>query len=178
MTFEQDPDLASELRRTVARAWQTDAEEDEQLTAVYDRRRLNLSDLAKEMVNKGERVAVEFGGHSFSGVVVGGGADHVTIQGAGLKADIRIEVGYWSVVHTAQGDTKPGVATSESILARLAEHADQRNTVRLAIPGGDLVIGRVTVVADDHIELEDADNRHVYVPTNLILAVIRSTDYQ
>jgi hypothetical protein len=179
MTFEHDPSLASDLRQTVSRAWQEEAEEDEQLTALADRRRLNLADLAKEMVNKGERVAVEYGGHSFSGVVVGGGADHLTIQGAGLKADIRLDAGYWSVVHaTERADTATGVATNESILARLAEHAEQRNTVRLAIPGGDLVIGRVTVVAEDHIELEDADNRHVYVPTALILAVIRSTDYQ
>jgi hypothetical protein len=176
MTFEQDPELASHLRETVARVWQQEAEEDEQLTALQDRRRLSMADLAKEMINRGDRIAVEYGGHSFTGVVVGGGADHLTVQGAGLRADIRVDAGYWSVVHTDRGETKPGVATNETIHARLAEHADERNAVRLAIPGGDLVIGMVAVVSDDHVEITDADERHVYLPISLILAVIRSTD--
>ncbi|MCI0545423.1 MAG: hypothetical protein L0Z49_13435, partial [Actinobacteria bacterium] len=102
----------------------------------------------------------------------------VTVAGSGLRADIRLDTAYWSVVPAAKGETRPGVATQETLNARLAEHADQRNTVRLAIPGGDLVIGLVTVVAQDHIEIEDADNRHVWVPMSLILAVIRSTEFQ
>jgi len=178
MTFEEDPELASELRQTVARAFQQEAEEDEQLTALHDRRRLSMSDLAKEMVNRGERVAVEYGGHAFSGLVIGAGADHVTIQGAGQRADVRLDGAYWSVIHTAQASAAPGVATDETLKARLSEHADQRNTVRLCLPGGILVIGRVAVVADDHVEIADADQRHIYVPMTLILGIMRSVDVQ
>jgi hypothetical protein len=176
MTFEQDPDLASDLRQTVARAWQQEAEEDEQLTALYDRRHLNMADLAKEMVNRGERVAVEFGGHSFSGVVVGGGVDHVTIEGSGQRADVLLNATFWSVIHTKDRDTTPGVATDETIKARLAEHSEKRRIVRIVLDGGVLVIGMVAVVADDHIEVTDADERHIYVPLDLILGVTRSID--
>jgi hypothetical protein len=178
MTFENDPTLASELREAVARAWQQEAAEDEELTTLQDRRRLSMTDLAKEMVNKGDRVAVQYGGHSFSGVVVGGGVDHVTIEGSGQRADVLLEGAYWSVIHTDRDERRLGVATDETIHARLAEHADRRSAIRLSIAGGELVIGRVAVVADDHIEIADADGRYIYVPIGLILGVMRSIDFE
>jgi hypothetical protein len=178
MTFENDPTLAADLRQAVSRAWQQEAAEDEELTTLQDRRRLTMSDLAKEMVNRGERVAVQYGGHSFSGLVVGGGVDHVTIEGSGQQADVLLEGAYWSVIHGDRPEKAPGVATDETIHARLAEHAERRSTVRLAVPSGELVIGRVSVVSQDHVEVADADGRHIYVPMSLILAVMRSIEFQ
>jgi hypothetical protein len=34
------------------------------------------------------------------------------------------------------------------------------------------------VVADDHVEIADADQRHIYVPMTLILGIMRSVDVQ
>jgi len=41
-----------------------------------------------------------------------------------------------------------------------------------------MVIGKVAVVADDHVEMNDVDDRRLIVPTKLILAVVRSSDFQ
>jgi hypothetical protein len=40
-----------------------------------------------------------------------------------------------------------------------------------------MVIGRVSVVAEDHVEVDDVDNRRLIVPMTLILAVVRSSEF-
>ena len=176
MTFEQDPDL-TELRNSLGREMAEEAAEDERLTAAYDRRRFDLAMVAKEMVNRGSRVSVVFSGHTFSGLVVGAGPDHVTVQGAGQIADIRIDAGFWSILPGAD-EGGGNVAGEETLTARLAEAADRGGMVRLALAGGEIVIGRVDGVASDHVELVDADDRTLYVPAGLILAIVRSSESQ
>jgi hypothetical protein len=41
-----------------------------------------------------------------------------------------------------------------------------------------MVIGRLEVVAGDHVVMTDVDERRLIVPTNLILAVVRSSEVQ
>lgn len=181
MTFDQDPDLASELRRTMGREIAEEAAEDERLTATYDRRRFDLTTVAKEMVNRGARVSVVYSGHNFSGLVIGAGVDHVTVEGAGQVADIRLDAGFWSILpepETGGGGGRGGVATEETLSARLSEAAERGGMVRLGLAGGEIVIGTVGVVAQDHTELHDADGRALYVPTGLILAIVRSSTNQ
>lgn len=177
-TFEHDPDLASELRQGAGRDLAAEAAEDERLTAVHDRRRFDMATVGKEMVNRGERVTVVYAGHTFSGRVVAGGVDHVTIEGSGQRADIRLDAGYWSILPTGQETLSPGTATEETLTARLAEYADSGSPLRLTLAEGDMVIGRVKVVAGDHVELTDADERALYVPLGLILGIVRSGEYQ
>jgi hypothetical protein len=173
---QPDPDLASELRQGVGREWNEEAAEDERLTEVHRRRRLSLADQAKELVNRGERVSVEFGGHTFGGAVVTAGEDYVTIDGPGQTADIKLDVARWSVLHSdTPAETHPGGA--ESFRALLHQHSASDHVVRLALPGGDMVIGKIAVVAEDHVEVTDVDDRRLLVPTNLILAVVRSSDH-
>ena len=57
---QPDPDLAAELRQTAGAEWAAEAAEDERLTEVLRRRKLNLGDIAKEMANRGDRISVEF----------------------------------------------------------------------------------------------------------------------
>ena len=175
MTFEQDPDLTS-LRSSLGREIAEESAEDEKLTAAYDRRRFDLSMVAKEMVNRGSRVTAVYSGHTFSGLVIGGGADHVTVEGSGQTADIRLDAGYWSILPGAGGGG--GIAGEESLVARLAEASERGGMVRLALAEGEVVIGAVAVVARDHVELIDADDRTLYVPTGLILAIVRSSSLQ
>lgn len=173
---QPDPDLASELRQGAGREWNEEAAEDERLTEVHRRRRLTLADQAKELVNRGERVSVEFGGHSFGGAVVTAGEDYATIDGPGQTADIKLDAARWSVLHSdSPAETSPGGA--ESFRALLHEHSASDHVVRLALPGGDMVIGKIAVVAEDHVEVNDVDERRLLVPTNLILAVVRSSDH-
>jgi len=173
MTYEREPDLAG-LRSHLGRELAEEAAEDERLTAVYDRRRFDLAMVAKDLVNRGARVTVQFSGHTMSGLVTGGGADHMVIEGAGQTATVRLDAGYWSILPGA-GEPTGAVATEETMTARLAEAAEQGGMVRLALPNGEVVIGRVSVVAKDHIELVDADERRLYVPTGLVLGILRSS---
>ncbi len=174
---EPDPDLASELRQSAGREWAEEAAEDERLTELHRKRRLGLADQAKELVNRGDRVSVEFGGHSFSGAVTSSGEDYATIEGPGQTADVKLDEARWSVLLTDKPpETRPSGA--ESFRALLHEHSAAERNIRLALPGGDMVIGRVEVVAEDHVALLDVDGRRLIVPMNLILAVVRASDLQ
>lgn len=173
---EPDQDLASELRREAANEWLAEAAEDERLTETHRRRQLTLADRAAEMANRGDRVSVEFGGHSFGGAVVAAGSDYVTVSGPGQDADLRMEAARWSILPLdSQGEAAP--ARSENFQALLHEHSDGGRTVRLALPGGDMVIGTIAVVSADNVEVKDVDGRLLVVPTNLILGIVRSSEH-
>ncbi len=174
---QPDPNLGSELRQGAGRDWNEEAAEDERLTEVHRRRRLTLSDQAKELVNRGDRVSVEFGGHSFGGAVAWAGEDYATVEGPGQTADIRLEAARWSLITNDQpAETSHGGA--ESFRALLHERSASGEVGRLALPGGDMVIGKVAVVAEDHVEVSDVDGRRLIVPMNLILAVVRSSEHR
>ncbi|MET0696830.1 MAG: hypothetical protein ABWZ58_05325, partial [Acidimicrobiia bacterium] len=80
--MEQTPDrdVESHLRHGAGREWLEDAAEDEQLTELLRRRRLDLSGRVLELVHRGERVRTEMGAHTFSGRVVYAGADFASID--------------------------------------------------------------------------------------------------
>lgn len=173
---EPDPELASELRVGAGREWAEEAAEDERLTELHRRRRMRLGDHAREMVNRGDRVSVEFGGHSFGGAVTVAGDDYLTVEGPGQTAEIKLDEARWSVLPGERGaeGRAGGVATFQAVLH---EHSAAGHVVRLALPGNDLVIGRLEVVADDHVTVEDVDGRRLVVPSKLILAVLRSSEH-
>jgi hypothetical protein len=173
---QPDPNLASELRQGAGREWSEEAAEDERLTELHRRRRLTLSDQAKEFVNRGDRVSVEFGGHNFGGAVTRAGEDYATVEGPDQAADIKLHTARWSVISSDQPTaTIPGGA--ESFRAVLHEHSASEQVMRIALPGGDMVLGKVAVVAEDHVEVSDPDQRRLIVPMTMILAVVRSTDH-
>jgi hypothetical protein len=172
---QPDENLGSELRQGAGREWAEEAAEDERLTELQRRRSMTLGDQAKEMVNRGDRVSVDFSGHTFGGAVASAGEDYATISGPGQVADIKLAEARWSVLPL---DT-PGQAGgpgAETFQALLHEHSAAGSTVRLALPGGDMVIGTLKVVAGDHVEVEDVDQRRLIVPTKMILAVVRSSE--
>lgn len=173
---QPDPNLASELRQGAGREWSEEAAEDERLTELHRRRRLTLSDRAKEFANRGDRVSVEFSGHTFGGAVTKAGEDFATVEGPDQAADIKLDTARWSVISSDQpAATVPG--GSESFRAVLHELSASEQVVRLSLPGGDMVIGKIAVVAEDHVEVSDPDQRRLMVPMTMILAVVRSTDH-
>ena len=176
MDYERnlDPNLASELRQGAGQEWAAEAAEDERLTELHNRRQFSLADAAKDWVNKGDRVSVEFGGHSFGGAVSVAGEDYVTIVGPGQTADIKLAEARWSILPNddpaESHDTGP-----ESFIALLHDHTASERIVRLALPGEDMAIGTIKVVTDDHVEMLDVDSRSLIVPMKMILAVVRSS---
>ena len=177
MSQDQEPDqnLAAELRQTAGAEWVAEAAEDERLTEVLRRRKLNLGDIAKEMANRGERISVEFGGHSFTGAIIGAGDDYATIQGPGQVAEVGLQRARWSILN-ADGPPVESANTADTFRAALHQHAAGETTIRLALGRGDLVIGKIIVVATDHVELADVDERRLYIPIEIVLGTIRSID--
>lgn len=172
---QPDPNLAAELRQTAGAEWAAEAAEDERLTETLRRRRLSLGDIAKEMANRTERISVEFGGHSFTGAIIGSGGDYVTIQGSGQFAQVRLETARWSILN-ADGPPIQQVNTAESFRGALHEHATAETTIRLTLDRGDMVIGTIHIVASDHLEIADVDDRRIYIPMETVFGTIRSID--
>lgn len=137
---------------------------------------MNLTELGKEFLNRGERVSVEFGGHSFSGAVVAAGADYVVLDGAGQIGEIRLDTARWSVLAPGlKSELRP--PSAESFVAMLHQHSQMETVLRFMLENADIVIGRVAVVGEDHIEVADVDGRKIYVPFFMILGTVRSTDH-
>ena len=110
---EPDPGLASELRLGAGKEWTEEAAEDERLTELHRRRRMTLGDHAREMVNRGDWVSVEFGGHSFGGAVTVAWDDYVTVDGPGQVAEIKLDEARWSVLPSERGpEGRPSGASS------------------------------------------------------------------
>ena len=174
---EPDPDLAAELRMTAGQEWSEEAAEDEQLTEKLRRRRLKFSEVVKEFVNRGDRVNVEFGGHRFSGAVTTSGEDFATVEGSGQIAEIRLDTSWWSVLTEGSPPEYQGPEL-ETLRAVLEQHAASEMNVRLSLPREDIVIGSIAVVATDHLEVADVDGRRIFVPIDMVLAIIRSADFQ
>lgn len=176
-TSQPDPDLGAELRQGAGSEWAEEASEDEQLTEVLRKRRLDLSDVLKEISNRGDRVTIQFGGHSFGGVVSHAGEDYATVVAPGQSADVRLDASTWSIVPSLEpGDTQPGGAGTFKELLQEFEASNAR--VRLALPEKQVLVGQIAVVATDHLEVNDADGRLLYLPFEMVLGVIRSTDFQ
>ena len=177
MNSNPDPNLAAELRQGAGREWAEEAAEDERLTELLRRRKLELAEVFKDLAHRGGRASVEFGGHSFSGVVTSAGIDFATIDRADQTADVRLDVATWSILPSdARSGSKVGGA--ESFKAVLHEYSAAETTVRLALPYGEMVFGTIAVVSVDHIEVDDVDGRQIYIPSAMVLAVIRSTELQ
>lgn len=168
--------MASELRQLAGRRWAEEAAEDERLSEKLRRRQTGLAEMMAEFASRGDRVSTEFGGHTFSGSVVEVGSDFATILGPGQVADIRLATAKWSVLVSAE-PAEPRDRGVDSIVALLKLYEAEGTNLRLALPGGDMVIGMISVVASDHVEVADVDDRLFYVPIELVLGIIRSTDF-
>ena len=173
---EPDRDLAAELRQGAGREWIEEAAEDERLSETLRRRQTNLSEMMAELASRGDRVSIEFGGHTFSGSVVEVGSDFATILGPGQVADVRLRTAKWSVLVSTE-PAEPQNRGVGSVTALLKLYESEQANLRLALPGGDMVIGKIRAVASDHVEIADVDDRLLYVPIELILGIIRSIDF-
>lgn len=176
-TPQPDPELGAELRQGAGSEWAGEAAEDEQMTELLRKRRLGLSDVLKEIAHRGDRVTLQFGGHSFGGVVTHAGTDYATVSAPGQSVDIRLDAAIWSVVPAA-GETAGRPGGAESFKELLHEFAAANTRVRLALPEHEVLVGQIVVVASDHLEVNDADGLLLYLPIEMVLGVIRSTDFQ
>jgi len=174
MDEDQRPDreIEAHLRQGAGREWLEEAAEDEQLTELMRRRRLTLGERALELVHRGERVRAETGTQTFSGHVVYAGSDFATVDRGEDLVEVVLDAAIWTIERSAEGGADQS-GEPLSLKGRLGEIASNAESVRMVVADGRALVGRIEVVAADHVELSQ-DGNTVVVPNRLIAAVIRS----
>ncbi|HEU5003212.1 MAG TPA: hypothetical protein VFW71_10605 [Actinomycetota bacterium] len=168
-------DVAAAIRAEL----RLEAEEAEREAAVSAGMRRTLAEVAAELMAHGDTVAVEVGGQTFTGTIAGVGADLVTIDIAGTRADVALAaVGRLRVVRRARsGGTRRAPGEAPSLRARLLELQLGGALVEVGTAGpgavGDAVTGRVTVVGPDHVALGSGPDADWFVPMTAV-AYIRT----
>jgi hypothetical protein len=174
MEKRPDPEIEAQLRHGAGRDWIEEAAEDEKLTELMRRRRLDLSGRALEMVHRGERARAETQGQTFSGQVVYAGSDFATLDRGDDLVEVVLDAAIWAVeAATAGGREQSG--SPLSLRARLSEIASSGTQIRLVVADGRAIVGSVELVATDHVEISQ-DGNVVLIPIRLIAAVIRPND--
>jgi hypothetical protein len=175
MEERPEQEIEAQLRHgPAAREWIEEAAEDERLTELMRRRRLDLGGRALELVHRGERVRAETQGQTFSGQVVYAGSDFGTIDRGEDLVEVVFGSATWAVEPATSGGREQS-GTPLSFRARLAEIAASGAQVRLVIADGRAIVGSIDVVATDHVEITQ-DGKPIVIPLRLISAVIRPND--
>lgn len=168
-----DRDMETDLRQGAGREWLEEAAEDERLTELLRRRKLDLAGRAIEVVHRGERVRAEIGAHTFSGHLVYAGADFATVDRSDDMVEVVFDAAVWTVERTESGGHDQS-GDPLTFRARLAEVSASEETVRMIVVDGKSIVGVIDVVATDHVEIIQ-DGNSLVVPLRLIVAVVRST---
>lgn len=178
MTDDKNPirDFAAELRQQLGQEVREEASEDEQLTELLRERRTTMAEYVADLAHRGARVAVQFGGHAFGGAVVANGEDYATVAGPGQMADIALGSSIWTEAAQPIESTRL-LNPPDTFRGILQAHGSGDQMLRLALSGGELLIGKIAVVANDHLRVDDAEGQERYLPTQLILGVIRSFEF-
>lgn len=167
-----DREIEEQLRQGAGREWKEEAAEDEQLTELLRRRKLSLGDRVLEVVHRGERVRAEAGTQTFSGHVVYAGSDFATIDRGEDLVEVVLDAAVWTIERSTEGGREQS-GEPLSLRGRLAEVAANSESVRLVVTDGKALVGRIEVVAADHLEMSH-DGSTVAVPMRQIAAVIRT----
>lgn len=168
-----DRDIEAHLRQGAGREWQEEAAEDEKLTELLRRRRLDLAGRALELVHRGERVRAEIGAHTFAGRIAYAGADFATVDRGDDLVEVVLDAAVWMVERSESGGTEQS-GSPLTFRARLSEIASSPDQTRILVVDGRAIVGTIEVVATDHVELSQ-DGNTVIVPIVQIVAVVRST---
>lgn len=171
MEERPDRDMEAHLRHGAGREWIEEAAEDEKLTELLRRRRLDLGGRALELVHRGERVRAETQGQTFSGRVMYAGSDFATLDRGEDLVEVVLHAAIWTVEPVGAGGHEQS-GTPLSFRARMAELASLGGQVRVVVSDGRAIVGKVEVVATDHIEISQGGGVMV-IPIRLIVAIVR-----
>ncbi|GEM_PF-3251539 len=166
-----DPELAS---HGAAFRWELRAEaaEWERVAALDSLRRRTLADAARELLHRGDRVAVSVAGRRWSGPVVHVGADVACLATTAGLVDVRLDgVAVWEVVERTRAGGASG-GGPQTFRARLAAREQAGERIGLSCPGaGTEPTGALVAVAEDHLVLRGPTGRSVLVPLQAVAAV-------
>lgn len=173
--WPNDPleELARELRQTVGAELRAEAEITEQETHIGRLRRLDMADVAKAAMHRGDLVSLITATHTVTGTPVYVGKDYLVCQTPTEIVDAAFERILIRVKRRPQGGhTAHG--GSITFKARLSELEHSRELVKFTTADAALEVqGRVAVVAADHCIIENPDGARLHVPISQIALVIR-----
>lgn len=159
-------DLARELRDRVGHELRQEAELIEQDAATVERRRRTLSDLAIELLSRGDSVTVVAGERSIRGRVTYARGEILALQTSSGRFDVHLASGVVLRVdeRTTEGGSPP-TAGSDTLRARLLELELAGSSIEVWAPAhGVSESGAITAVGRDHLIIADRDGREWAVP--------------
>ncbi len=168
-----DPDfdeLGSELRRQVGVEFRLEAEAVEEDAAKMTLRRRTLTDIALELMNRGDEVGVNGAGSSFSGVITHAAGDLAILETPHSLVSINLAGPVaLRVLRRAQEGGRGRANASQSYRSRMLELEISGEFVEIvssATP--EQLPGRIKVVGTDHLVLEDRDRTQWFIPLSAI----------
>lgn len=175
MTEWDDPieELARDLRQGVGSELWAEAEATEFDTNIGRLRRLDLADVARSAMHRGDIVSLVTATATITGIPVFTGRDYLVVQTPSEIVDAPFERVLIKVeAQPAGGHTTRGGAIT--FRARLGEYEQTGETVTIiAADTGVELTGRIAVVATDHCVVEDLDGGRTHVPISQVSMVVR-----
>lgn len=155
--------VGRELRQGAGAELRADAEETERLVSLAARRRRTLGDVAASLLARGDTIAVDVPGRRFTGTVVHAGADLLRLATPGGAVDVNLRGAVaLQVVERAPSGGSERSDGPPSFRSRLSELELAGTTVELG-DHRDGLVGRIAVVAVDHLVLLDPTGAERYV---------------
>ena len=179
MGWREDPldELQSELRSAVGNEFRRAAEEDEEVARAHRLRSRSLTDVASELVSRGDTVQVTFGAERFIGVVVHARGSLATMR---TQDDDEVHLNLEGPVVlrvtrlATEGGRAPDPLGPDSFQARLRQIELERGMVIVSLPAsGQSVRCRIDAVAADHLMVTDLTDQTWFVPFHQIAAVTK-----
>lgn len=157
--------VGSELR--------ADAEEDERLAAQASRRKRTLTDVARELMTRGDTVVVGVHHRRFTGRVLHAAGDLVTLRTASGTVDVNLRApALLRVVERAASGGRDAHDGPSSFKARLFEVEMADEIVEIGCVNlGEEQPGRIVAVAVDHVVWSDRDGGEWFLPLSTITHV-------
>lgn len=165
---EELGDLARELRQRAGHDLRAEAAADEELTELQRMRRLDLAELARTAMHRGDRVTAVVGGLTVSHPVIAVGDDYLTMEDD-RWIDIRLLAAVLSVDLRPSGG-RSGRPSAATFRARMAELEQEAGPVEVVTRPGDRWVGDLRVVGAEHLQLA-SDDRQTYIPLDSVVVV-------
>lgn len=168
--WADDPDLRR-LAAEMAAELRAEAGEYERLAALDALRSRAVSEVALELLHRGDVVAVELARRSFVGTTIYAAGDLLCLRTRTEDVDIWLQapLGLRVVEHVRSGGLSRGLGCA-SFKARLCEHEASGGEVVIGcrLSGNGELAGRVHAVAIDHLVIEAVSGQRWYVSLRAI----------
>jgi len=159
-------DLGRELREKVGREIRREAEMLEQDAAAVELRRRRISDVAIELLSRGDTVTAIAGDRSIRGRLSFARGQIASIATGTGRVDVHLAAGVVLRVdeRATEGGSNPRTG-SDTLRARLLEHELAGNDIEVWAPAHTIdVNGAIVAVGTDHLIVQDRDGSEWVLP--------------